>query len=504
MLTDIESDDILLRTAQEFDTHNSFLEVKQMKKTVKTALALALALVMALVSIPVSALPAIEQRGGATPEWVVPEGYNAHDYDKCVGFMEQTDASGVKNGTKLSSSYDPNDPESWGSDAWGERTFQWIGVDGELRLMIVHVAGRNLAGGLDLADCPMLSRVVCWENSITEINVSGCPALSDLYFSGNRVSSIDVSENPALEILSCGSNLLSEVDVSNNPELWYLYCYDNALSELDLSSNPALLHLSFSDNLFTEIDLTNNPRLVSLYCTGNELTSLDLSQNPALETINCEENALTALDLSNHASLAILTCWENQLEQLVLTGCTALNQLHCDTNRLTELDVSTCVSLENIDCSANLLGSLDLSNNPYLMALGCMANPMRSLDLSNCPNLPLDSITARGSGYIGYFSNHDYSSGANNLYVFASPEEGEQFEGFYDQADAFISNGTWYSLYNAYYHYYSDAPTDITAVCAHFTGSTVLPGDADGNGSVTVADAVPPGSTPRPWPSAAI
>ena len=124
------------------------------------------------------------------------------------------------------------------------------------------------------------------------------------------------------------------------------------------------------------------------------------------------------------------------------------------------------------------------------MALGCMANPMRSLDLSNCPNLPLDSITARGSGYIGYFSNHDYSSGANNLYVFASPEEGEQFEGFYDQADAFISNGTWYSLYNAYYHYYSDAPTDITAVCAHFTGSTVLPGDADGNGSVTVADAV--------------
>lgn len=116
--------------------------------------------------------------------------------------------------------------------------------------------------------------------------------------------------------------------------------------------------------------------------------------------------------------------------------------------------------------------------------------PERSLDLSNCPGLPLNHIRAQGSGYIGYFSNHDYSSGTNSLYFFATPEQGEQFEGFYDQNDAFISNGTWYSLYNAYYHYYNEAPSTLTSVTVRFTGSTITPGDADGNGTVTVADAV--------------
>ena len=462
-----------------------------MKRPIRTALACALALIMALSCIPVSALSALAAKSGAVePFWTVPEGYNAHDYGKCVAFLEQTDASGVKNGAKLSSSYDPNDPNSWGIDGWGERTFQWIGENGELRLMIAHLANKNLAGALDLSDCPMLSRVICWDNRITSVNVSNCPALTDLYFSGNLVSEIDVSGNERLEILSCGSNLLTQIDVSSNPALWYFYCYDNELTELDVSNNPALLHFSFSYNPITAIDLSHNPRLTNLYCVDCELTQLDLSHNPALETVGCEENAITSLDLSNHTALGILTCWENALTELNLTGCTALNQLHCDTNELTELDVSSCYAIENIDCSNNLLTSLDLSNNPDILSLGCISNPIRSLDLSRCAGLPLDSISAQGSGYIGYFSSHDYHSGNNDLYIFASPEQGEQFQGFYDRDGALISNGAWYDQFNAYYHHYGTTPNDVSHVVARFTGSAVVPGDSDGSGSVNIADAV--------------
>lgn len=454
-----------------------------MNKTSKAALSLALAVLLALASLPVYAKT-------ISPDWTVPDGYNAHDYGKCVAFLEQTDASGVKNGTKLNSSYDPSNPESWGIDGWGERTFQWIGENGELRLMIAHLADRNLAGALDLSDCPMLARVVCWENRITSVNVSNCPALTDLYFSDNLVSEIDVSGNDRLEILSCGSNRLTHIDVSNNPALWYFYCYDNELTEIDVSNNPALLHFSFSYNPITSIDLSHNPLLANLYCVGSGLTQLDLSHNPALETVGCEENALTSLDVSNHTSLGILTCWENALTELNLTGCTTLNQLHCDTNELTELDVSSCYAIENIDCSNNRLTSLDLSNNPDILSLGCISNPMRSLDLSRCAGLPLDSITAQGSGYIGYFSSHDYHSGNNDLYIFASPEQGEQFEGFYAPDGSLIANGAWYNQFGAYYHHYNTAPNDVSHVVARFTGSAVVPGDSDGSGSVTIADAI--------------
>ena len=67
-----------------------------MKKTFRAAFAAALALILALASIPVSALPAVTaERSAIEPFWTVPEGYNAHDYGKCVAFMEQTDARGV-------------------------------------------------------------------------------------------------------------------------------------------------------------------------------------------------------------------------------------------------------------------------------------------------------------------------------------------------------------------------------------------------------------------------
>ena len=60
-----------------------------------------------------SALPAIAL-DESTTRYPTTEGYNDHDYQKLVAFLEQTDEEGVKNGEKLSEDYDPNDPETWG------------------------------------------------------------------------------------------------------------------------------------------------------------------------------------------------------------------------------------------------------------------------------------------------------------------------------------------------------------------------------------------------------
>lgn len=50
---------------------------------------------------------------GKRAESRAPYGYVEHEYDQLLAFMEQTNSAGVKNGTQLSSAYDPNDPETW-------------------------------------------------------------------------------------------------------------------------------------------------------------------------------------------------------------------------------------------------------------------------------------------------------------------------------------------------------------------------------------------------------
>ncbi len=234
------------------------------------------------------------------------DGYYEHDYQKVVAFLEQTDENGVKNGEKLNENYDPADPETWEiEDSWGgEHTrFNWIAVDGKLRLFSVNVGCGNygkyhesLCGTLDLSDCTALRKVYCGlktyyedydegytTNNISEINISGCTALKYLDCSYNSLTELEVNDNAALTYLDCGSNELTELDVSHNTALTYFNCRRNNLSELDLSSNTALTYLKCSDNNLTELDVSNQPELKSLICEGNKLTELDTSNCPELK-----------------------------------------------------------------------------------------------------------------------------------------------------------------------------------------------------------------------------
>lgn len=47
----------------------------------------------------------------ATPP-PAPEGYDDHDYGKLWTFLEQSDLSGVKNGNKISTDYNPDYPNT--------------------------------------------------------------------------------------------------------------------------------------------------------------------------------------------------------------------------------------------------------------------------------------------------------------------------------------------------------------------------------------------------------
>ncbi|MBR3459164.1 MAG: leucine-rich repeat domain-containing protein, partial [Clostridia bacterium] len=265
----------------------------------KRILAAVIAAVFAVLNVA-SALP-VFALNESTMRYPTPEGYNDHDYQKLVAFLEQTDDEGVKNGEKLSNNYDPNDPATWGT----YRDFQWIESDGELRIQRIDVYWCELCGTLDVSGCTALEYLECDHNNLTTLDVSGCTALTSLYCNYNNLTTLDVSGCTALEYLFCYDNNLTELDVSNNTALTRLGCGDNNLTELDVSSNTALYWLECSSNNLTALDVSNNTALEGLDCSNNNLTELDVSNNTALTYLDCYNNNLTELDLSHNPYLPL-------------------------------------------------------------------------------------------------------------------------------------------------------------------------------------------------------
>ena len=258
----------------------------------KRILAAVIAAVFAVLNVA-SALP-VFALNESTIRYPTPEGYNDHDYQKLVAFLEQTDDEGVKNGEKCSDNYDPNDPTTWETDGG----FQWIESDGELRIEDIYVWSKNLCGVLD---------------------VSGCTALTSLDCCFNNLTSLDVSSNTALDYLSCGGNHLTTLDVSGCTALEELWCYDNNLTELDVSSNTALEVLWCEYNNLTELDVSSDTALEKLWCYNNNLTELDVSSCTALWVLDCDNNNLTELDVSNNTTLLVFSCYNNNLTELDLS-----------------------------------------------------------------------------------------------------------------------------------------------------------------------------------------
>ena len=193
-------------------------------------------------------------------------------------------------------------------------------------------------------------------DNVTEIDVSesGIASLRGIeYFSKltklwcyvNQLTSLDVSKNTALVYLQCGDNQLTSLDMGKNTALEGLYCYNNQLTSLDVSKNTALTKLNCSENQLSSLDVSKNTALIELVCSSNHLTSLDLSNNSRLYWLWCDNNQLSSLDLSNNSGLYWLHCDDNQLSSLDVSKNTALDRLECESNQLTSLDISNCKNL---------------------------------------------------------------------------------------------------------------------------------------------------------------
>ena len=327
----------------------------------KTAL-IGAVVVLALVLIIGAAIGIFSQQKSNTKE-LVPNGYNAHDYQKVVAFLEQTDSNGKKNGEKINNAYQADDPSTWTyQDGSLTRGVIWTDSKDDKHVLCLDFDSKDgLYGQLDLSDCTELEEVYCLNGELDEINVSGCGALETLWCENNNLTSLDVSTNQQLWNLNCASNALTMLDVGQNPELANLFCMGNELTKLDVTKNPKLTTLYCWDNKLEELDLSQNTELASLDCQNNQLKALDIKANGKLTDVSCGKNAIVQMDVSGNPALTYLDVSYNQLAELILHGNTSLEQLYCNENQLTVLDLSSTTKLSELDCAGNNLSSLDVS-----------------------------------------------------------------------------------------------------------------------------------------------
>ncbi len=203
------------------------------------------------------------------------------------------------------------------------------------------------------------------------------------------------SEIQAVTNLDVSSQSISNLKgIEHFTALTRLNCYTNSLTSLDVSKNTALTRLECYDNQLTSLDVSKNTALTRLNCRTNQLTGLDVSKNTALTTLDCYTNSLTSLDVSKNTALTTLLCYSNQLSSLDVSKNTALTSLNCRTNQLTGLDVSKNTALTTLFCHHNQLKSLDVSKNTALTYLSCHTNQLTSLDLKNGLNNILTRFNA--------------------------------------------------------------------------------------------------------------
>ena len=246
------------------------------------------------------------------PKYNTPAGYNDHDYQKLVAFLEQADEDGVKNGEKvaafLGNEYDPEDPTTWSSlGFWKdedetETGINWLNEEGEEHRLnefdLGYYTDFELVGCLDLSGCESLGFLDCACNALTGLVITDCPHLWNVNCGFNEITELDLSSVRSLYALTCSYNSISELDFSACPSLGSLTANSNELTSLDFSCSPGLEVLSCADNGLTELDVSACSALRYIYCPGNALTELDLSASPCLSDLNCLGSPLTELDLS--------------------------------------------------------------------------------------------------------------------------------------------------------------------------------------------------------------
>lgn len=168
------------------------------------------------------------------------------------------------------------------------------------------------------------------------------------------------------------------MNLNGNPLLKRLLCFQNSLAELDVSGCTELEHLQLQGCPLTVLDLTANTKLVNLAVIRSRLTQLDCSGNPLLQDLTCtgdvNSGQITALNVTACSKLETLFCGYNQLPELNILNNPELKTLFAQYNQLTSLRIPENTKLTSVDLAHNSLDSTSIDHILLRLSQGGLEN----------------------------------------------------------------------------------------------------------------------------------
>ena len=360
------------------------------------------------------------------------------------------------------------------------------------------LTGRSNLKTLNISSNPSLTTLNCNNNALTSLTTDGCSSLITLDCSNNQLTSPGAIPS-SLQNINCSNNRLSgtssltdhsnlkTLNISSNPSLTALYCQNNSLTSLNVQNCSAMTALQCHNNQLTSLNLTGCSALTSLSCHDNQLTSLT-NLPMSLQSLYCGSNNfsgtftvagysnLKTLNVSNNSSITTLNCYTNALTSLIYSGCTAMKTLDCANNKLTSLG-SVPTSVTKFNCSANQLTALP-SLPSGLQELECAFNQLTSLSVNGLNSLTRlviynNLIKESAMGTLVNSLRTIPAGSTGTFLVLGGSGEGNVITG--DQVNT-ARNKRWMPK-----KWNGDDWVDIPV-------NTIVPGDVNGDGTVTSAD----------------
>ncbi|KJD36150.1 hypothetical protein PW52_05955 [Tamlana sedimentorum] len=257
--------------------------------------------------------------------------------------------------------------------------------------------GELLINGLSISDLTgieafvNITRLDCYSNNLTALDVSNNLALTRLHCAANQIETLDISANTQITDIQCHNNgVLYELNIANgnNVNINWMKAYGNSLSciQIDAGITPPA-----EAGIYSQGWTKGNSAFYSEDCaTLNQIVNIpdanfksflvndgSINLNNDTEITVAEAQATTEL-IMNGIGIADLTGIE---------AFTNLTRLDVPSNSLTTIDVSNNLSLTRLHVGFNNLTSLDIRLNTSINELFCYENsPLDTLLISNGNN----------------------------------------------------------------------------------------------------------------------
>lgn len=268
--------------------------------------------------------------------------------------------------------------------------------------------GELLINGLSISDLTgieafvNITRLDCYSNNLTALDVSSNLALTRLHCASNQITTLDISANTQIVDMQCHNNgVLQELNIANgnNSNFTYMKAYGNSLSciQIDAGYTPpadaGIYNPGWTKGGIAQYnaDCATLNQIVTIPDANFKsylVNASSINLNGDTEISVAEAQATTQL-LINGLSIADLTGIE---------AFTNLTRLDCYTNNLTAIDVSNNLALTRLHCADNQIQSIDISANTQITDMQCHNNGvLDQLNIANGYNYAFTYMKAYGN-----------------------------------------------------------------------------------------------------------